>query len=142
DDQATVRGILSDMVDTGVVYRTGRGDATIYKIAPAEEIERVSTRDALDSAAALLWVTIYREGPIDAAALGQRLALTPEMLARGLDSLCADGRVSREQSGERTVYRSDSCVIPLGPGVGWEGALLDHYQALVRSVCAKLERGV
>jgi len=142
DDQAMVRGILSDMVDTGVVYRTGRGDSTIYRVAPAEELERVSSRDALESAAAVLWVTIYREGPIDAHALGQRLALNPETLSSALASLCADGRVREERVGDKVSYRSESCVIPLGPGVGWEGALLDHYQALVRSVCAKLERGV
>ena len=142
DDQATVRGILTDMVDTGVVYRTGRGDGTIYRIASMEELEKVSSRDALESAVALLWVTIYREGPLDAAALAQRIALPPEVLKEALARLCADGRVQEQIVGEQGVYRSDSCLIPFGLSAGWEAAVLDHYQALVRSVCAKLERGV
>jgi hypothetical protein len=141
DDQATVRGILSDMVDTGVVYRTGRGDGTIYRVAPAEEIERVSSRDALESAAALLWVSIYRDGPLDLAQLGERVAISEDAIQTALASLCADGRVREEQLGDRMVYRSESCLIPFGVSAGWEAALLDHYQALVRSICAKLERG-
>jgi hypothetical protein len=141
DDQATVRGILSDMVDTGAVYRTGRGDATVYRVAPMEDLQRASARDQLESLAAMLWVTIYRDGPLDEAELGQRLSLTPEALRSALESLCADGRARQEQLGARTVYRSESCLIPVGLSAGWEAALLDHYQALVRSVCAKLERG-
>jgi hypothetical protein len=89
----------------------------------------------------MLWVTIYRDGPLDEAEIGQRLAIAPEVLHKALESLCGDGRARREQLGGRTVYRSESCLIPIGLSAGWEAALLDHYQALVRSVCAKLERG-
>src|SRR5262245_31647079 len=35
DDSATLRGILNDLVSSGLVYRTGRGDATIYRVAPS-----------------------------------------------------------------------------------------------------------
>jgi hypothetical protein len=141
DDQATVRGVLSDMVDTGIVYRTGRGDSTIYRVAPVEELARASSRDALESATALLWVTIYREGPLDAEALALRVPLSQELQERALATLCADGRVREERRAERVLYRSEECLIPMGPGAGWEAALLDHYQALVRSMCAKLEAG-
>ena len=141
DDQASVRGILSDMVDTGLVYKTGRGDGTIYRIAPVEEIERAEAHDLLESAAALLWVTIYRDGPLDAVELGRRVPLSPELLLQGLSSLCADGRVRAETRDGVDVYRSESCLIPLGQSAGWEAALLDHYQALVRSICAKLNQG-
>jgi hypothetical protein len=141
DDQASVRGILSDMVDTGVIYKTGRGDSTIYRIAPVEEIERVSAREVLESAAALLWVTIYREGPLDEVELARRLPLSADMLAQALEALCADGRIRREQHDGAPVYTSASCLIPIGQSAGWEAALLDHYQALVRSICAKLNQG-
>jgi hypothetical protein len=31
DDEATLRGILSDLIESGLVYRTGRSDATINR---------------------------------------------------------------------------------------------------------------
>src|SRR5690606_19807000 len=31
--------------------------------------------------------------------------------------------------------------IPLDAGKGWEGAVLDHYHALVRTICARLQQG-
>jgi len=141
DDQASVRGILSDMVDTGLVYKTGRGEATVYRAASAEEIARASAGDAAASIEALVWVTIYREGPLDAAALGAKLVLGEDVLATALASLSADGHVRAERSAEQVLYRSDRCLIPLGQAAGWEAALLDHYQAVVRSICAKLDRG-
>jgi hypothetical protein len=141
DDQASVRGILSDMVDTGAVYKTGRGDGTIYRIASPEDIARASGGEALDAVAALLWVTIYREGPLGEAELARKVLADAEVIARALASLVADGRVTVEPGDGPPLYRSERCLIPLGQSAGWEAALLDHYQALVRSICAKLNQG-
>jgi DNA-binding MarR family transcriptional regulator len=141
DDQASVRGILSDMVDSGLVFKTGRGDATLYRTASVDEIARASDRDVLESVAALVWVTVYREGPLGPSELAARVGLDEARTAEALAALCADGRVRQETSEGTTRYRSDRCLIPLGQSAGWEAALLDHYQALVRAVCAKLERG-
>src|SRR5262245_25688837 len=128
DDQASVRGILSDMVDSGLVFKTGRGDATVYRIASVDEIARASDRDALESVATLVWVAVYREGPLAQAELAARLGLDPELTAQALALLCADGR-ARAESGTDTTpprsagavpldngtrYRSDRCLIPLG----------------------------
>jgi hypothetical protein len=41
----------------------------------------------------------------------------------------------------KTAYQSQRCLIPLGQSAGWEAGLLDHYQAVVRSICAKLAGG-
>jgi hypothetical protein len=141
DDQASVRGILSDMVDSGLVFKTGRGDGTVYRFASVDEIARASDRDALESVANLVWVTVYREGPLAQDELAHRLGLDGELIAQALAALCADGRARGDLVESRTLYRSDRCLIPLGQSAGWEAALLDHYQALVRAVCAKLDRG-
>ena len=45
-----------------------------------------------------------------------------------------------EQDGEE-VYTCDRCVIPFGDAIGWEAAVFDHYQSLVKAICAKLETG-
>jgi hypothetical protein len=46
---------------------------------------------------------------------------------------------SVEQIGER--YRSLHFEVPVGQSHGWEAAVLDHYQALVNAVAAKLGSG-
>ncbi len=38
DEEAFLRGILSDLVESGLIVRTGRGEDTRYRIATAEEL--------------------------------------------------------------------------------------------------------
>jgi DNA-binding MarR family transcriptional regulator len=142
DDQASVRGILSDMVEAGIVYKTGHGDGTVYRVSSPEELAEVANRSALVSAEAIVWVTIYREGPLSELQLCDGLALEPSVVRAAIAALVTDGRVTVERTPASELYRSERCLIPLGQSAGWEAALLDHYQAMVRSICAKLNRGL
>jgi hypothetical protein len=134
DDVATVRGVLHDLVGTGLVYKTGRGDATAYRAAPEEELGRAFAARDRTAEAALVWVKVYRDGPIERAGLLDGLRIQPERLDGALEQLLAEGRVIAEAGS----YRAESCVIPLGDPAGWEAALLDHYQSIVGAMCAKL----
>jgi hypothetical protein len=58
-----------------------------------------------------------------------------------LSALCADGRITADRTGDRTTYRSDLWLLPLGNSAAWAAGLLDHYQAMVRAMCQKLDRG-
>jgi hypothetical protein len=140
DDQASVRGILSDMVDAGLVYRTGRGDATVYRVASVEELAKVAGGRERAAVEALVWVTVYREQPIDEGRLQEQLGIDAESLAGALAALIADGRVALQQTEHGRSYGSERCMISLGESAGWEAALLDHYQAVVRAMCAKLNQ--
>jgi hypothetical protein len=88
-----------------------------------------------------VWVTVYHQGPAGAAQLSEQLNLDVAWVERALEALLADGRVKREPGGDSPRYRSEQCLIPLGQGAGWEAALLDHYQAVVRAIGAKLNQG-
>jgi hypothetical protein len=140
DDQASVRGILSDMVDAGLVYRTGRGDGTVYRVASAEELAKVAGGRERAAVEALVWVTVYREQPIDEARLQEQLGIDAESLTAALATLVGDGRVALKQEAHGCSYSSQRCMIALGESAGWEAALLDHYQAVVRAMCAKLDQ--
>jgi hypothetical protein len=141
DDQASVRGILSDLVDSGLAFRTGRGDATVYRLASAEEIAAASSADLSASAEALVWISVYHAGPLAPSKLAELVSLDSATLERALSALVADGRVQCELVGDQPQYRSEQCFIPLGQGVGWEAALLDHYQTVVRAIGVKLTQG-
>lgn len=140
DDQASVRGILNDMVDSQLIYKTGRGDGTAYRIAPREDMQRFgdSPDDALVD---LTWVTVYGEGPVTLSRLGELLAVDDAALARALSVLTADGRITCDHSTGQERFSSEHCYIPLGESAGWEAVLIDHYQAVVRAMCAKLSLG-
>ncbi|HKU39231.1 MAG TPA: hypothetical protein VJR89_13815 [Polyangiales bacterium] len=136
DEEALVRGVLHDLTETGLVFFSGRGARSVYRIANDEELGRLhKSEDELD---ALLWATIYRAGPISRSALLARCTCRPDVADASLARLCASGRVSELATADGPSYRSDELVIAFGDSAGWEAAVLDHFQALVRTICQKL----
>lgn len=139
DDVATVKGVLKDLVDTGLVYRTGRGDAITYRAATPTDYPRDA--DDGESLASLVWVAVHNHGPLDRAALAAHVPADDADVDAALRRLLADQRISVTLDGDLPVYASERCVIPIGSSAGWEAAVFDHYQALVTAVSAKLQRG-
>jgi len=126
DDERILRSVLSDLTDSGLLYRSGKGDQTAYRVAPLPE-RSVDPELQLESTAQLLWVAIHRFGPLTKAALAAHIQLEPELLERALESLAKAGKVTLDATGTEPRYRAEHCVIPLGDPVGWEAAVFDHY---------------
>lgn len=139
DDAATVRGVLKDLVESGMVYRTGRGDAVVYRAALPDEVARGFAGD--DGLAHFVWVVIHRYGPLGLQTLKELVQLDEPKLMSALSALTADGRVCATNAETGTLYSSERCIIPVGAEAGWEAALFDHYQALVTAICGKLSAG-
>jgi hypothetical protein len=72
--------------------------------------------------------------------MAERLNLDPQAIQAALQQLLDDKQVVPvpEQPGK---FRSDECLLPMGSRAGWEAALLDQFQAMVRSMCIKLANG-
>ncbi len=139
DDEGSVKSILKDLCESGLVYRTGKGDATVYRATPPEDLY-AGTEVSSHGAAAQLWVLIHHEGPLTVEQMLDQCNLAEPTLRAALAQLLAEKQVVAE--GERPArYRADECVIPLGAREGWEVALLDQFQAVVRSMCIKLANG-
>jgi hypothetical protein len=51
--------------------------------------------------------------------------------------LLADGRVQRDTHG---ALGAKDFTIPLGASSGWEAAVFDHVQAVVRTICQRLRQ--
>ena len=141
DDPASVRGILNDLVESGVVYRTGRGEASMYRATPPEDIGRFSEADQAEADAALVWLTVTRDGPLSAAAVAQSTGLAPEAVDRALEELEASDKIQHTGSDEERSYSAGQCLIPVGDEVGWEAAVIDHHQAVLNAIAAKIESG-
>jgi hypothetical protein len=137
DDERVVRAVLSDLVDSGVVFRSGRGDHTTYRAAAPEEMAFLDEDQKREGVAHLVHVAIARFGPLDRAALVPHVRAQGDPLDEALSSLVASGRVNVHDG----QYSCEHCVIPFGEAAGWEAAVFDHYQAMVTAICIKLRRG-
>jgi hypothetical protein len=141
DDEATVRGVLADLVDTGLVFRTGRGSATVYRAARPEESPAGGASADADALANLVWLAIHRNGPATLDQLAATVPRDPAELQAAVDHLVAERRIKQIEAVGGTSYESGECVIPFGDAAGWEAAVFDHYQAVVTAICAKIRLG-
>src|SRR5262245_45803678 len=133
DDEALVRGVLHDLTESGLIFAAGTPTATIFRATTDEELGRIEQLSA-GGAEELLWVIIYREGPIARPALTKLARAKAAAVDAALANLVASGRVSLE--GE--LYTARNFIVKMGAEHGWEAAVLDHFHALVRTICQKL----
>jgi hypothetical protein len=137
DDEALVRGLLRDLVESGVIASSGQGSATSYRLLSEQELrQRLAGQDdaGFDE---LLCALVYRGGPQPAHVLAARLHLPEGALAARLQRLCASGRLLRTEGG----YAARDLSVPLAAEAGWEAAVFDHVQAVVQTVCQRLQLG-
>jgi Winged helix DNA-binding domain len=158
DDGESVRGVLRDLVNAGVVYRTGRGDGVSYRALESEQMNALA-RESEEALLNVVHITVQQKGPMTRAELGVlttlpvdaiSLALT-ELVQKGLlRQVSADdeahgregaGLLAGEPRSDEPRYSSSGCVLPFDDPNGWEAAVFDHYQAMVGAVCAKLSLG-
>jgi hypothetical protein len=137
DEEALVRGVLHDLTESGLVFASGSGPRSVYRVATEEELGRMRqfTQARVDE---LLWVIVYREGPIARSALVKLASSKGAEIDAALERLVAAGRVQRDAGEGDARYRASGFVVPIGAESGWEAAILDHYHALVRTICQKL----
>lgn len=142
DDDASVKSILKDLVESGLVYQRGRGEQSSYRVASDSDLARDPAEATSSELSMMVWVLVYRDGPLASAELARRLNLSEARTAEALDVLMQQGRLQVETapSGE-SLYSTRRCLIALGDEAGWEAALVDHYQAVVSAMCTKLRNG-
>jgi hypothetical protein len=139
DSDATVRGVLRDLVESGLVYQSGRAETTSYRAADAKEtLARRRDPETLDR---LVQVAIYRNGPVDRTRLAEIVPVDDALLDASLSRLVAESAVCRTTTESGVTYDCATCVIEAGDAAGWEAAVFDHYQAMVSALVAKLRSG-
>jgi DNA-binding transcriptional ArsR family regulator len=145
DEELKVRSILSDLVESGLVCRSGRGQETRYRLATEDELEQLGTgtgsRDADAAHAALVWLHVYRAGPLSLGRLAELLPLPQAALEAAVARLAREERVRLEQRPDGQYCTTDQCLIPVGEAAGWEAAVIDHHRAVLNALAAKLVSG-
>jgi hypothetical protein len=144
DEESTVRSILNDLVESGLVHRSGRGQGARYRVATAEELEELgasATADSLQTNAALVWVHVYRTSPVRKDELARLLPLPAPVLDAAIDSLVADERIRLDTRPDGVYCATEHCLIPVGEAAGWEASVIDHHRAVLSAVAAKVVSG-
>ncbi len=138
DEPEVVGGVLRDLTDSGLVFRAGRGPSAVFRVAEVSDFD-----DDTDSAVIehLLWQVVYRSGPLNLEQLSASTGLSPRSCEQALSKLLEDGRVMRESSAGVASYRSERFEVMPHAEHGWEAAVLDHYQAMLNAIRAKLSGG-
>jgi hypothetical protein len=140
DDEELVRGVLADLVESELVFATGPTQATTFRAASDDELGAMSRERKRPIDAELAWALVFRLGPVSARTVSGLGGFTLEEVEGVLDELVRAGRIVREQSGDEISYRTGHFVVPVGAPTGWEGAVFDHFHAVVRTICSKLRR--
>lgn len=135
EDQEVLRGVLGDLRDTGAILAEGRGSQITYRKPTPSEVE-ARLNDAREGTDDLIWTLIHHHGPIERAAL-QRYGIQAGELDRALSQLIGSGRVREDVVDGEPKLRTIVYSIPIG--AGWEGALLDHFHGVVRTLCTILQ---
>ncbi len=136
DEEVLLKGVLNDLCESGLVFRLGSGKGAAYRAATTDEI--TALRERSEGLLELVWVLVYREGPLSEAELAKRTSLKAELVSGYLKELLDSGRIELGDDGN---YRSRRLVLPLGATAGWEAALFDHFQAVVKTMCVRLRSG-
>jgi hypothetical protein len=135
DDESQVRGVLRDLCESGLIAAAGSGSRLSYRVRSEDELMRLRHAQSNDGLDELLWALIYREGPVTLAKL-RKTHVDVEELGPAIARLLAAGRV--EQASPDGPLRARSLVLPLGSTVGWEGAVFDHFKAVVNTITRRL----
>ena len=141
DDPLIVGSVLNDLVSNGLVYKTGSGESAVFGITQASDLARAVREHRRESLVSVVWVMVYRAGSASRSQLQEQLGVDEAALTEALETLIASGQIERQGEGETATYRAHSFVVPVDSEHGWEAAVFDHFQAVVRAIGTKLRRG-
>jgi hypothetical protein len=135
DDPETVRGVLFDLCESGLVFTLGSGASAAYRVATQDEIGAL--QGVLDGTGAdeLVWAIVYRDGPLSREALAAMLR--DRDVDATLNRLLAADRIQCS-SGSEPLYSAREFHIPRDAEAGWEAAVFDHFQALVKTIAQRV----
>lgn len=130
-----VSATLKDMVQSGVAYCSGTGDATLYGLTNQADRKRMHLSDSALSS--MLWYLVATDTAMTREALAQQVKCEEEDLERMLSELVQDGRLRFEEG----RFVAERFEIPVGESKGWEVAVCDHYRAMTTAIAAKVALG-
>ncbi len=138
DEEALVRGILHDLVESGLVFSSGASRDAVFRAATGDELGSMQKAHGREGVDKLVWAVVFHEGPIRHDQLAERLDLARDELDPILERLLAETRIQAEQRADGTTYCAASLVVKRNAQKGWEASVYDHFRAFVQTICCRL----
>lgn len=136
DDEGVLRGVLSDLRESGLV-EVSQQQLTRYVASSGRELGARLARGTGGSDE-LVWAVIYREGPLYRETLQQVVGLPDPELDAILLRLKEAGRIFERPKRERILLCSATTVPDLDAPEHWEALVFEHYHAVVRTLTTSL----
>ena len=141
DGERQVASVLNDLVSSGLLYRSGRGDNCVYGATSEQDYARYAKSSRQGPLSDVVTITVYRNADCTFADLAAILPFDEEELRDALSEAIAEGRIEESAAAEPPTYRASTVTVPVGSEKGWEAAVFDHYQAVCTAVSKKLAAG-
>lgn len=137
DEEREVAAVLSDLVGQGLIYATGKGNNTMYKLSSDEDRKQLAQKDTEESLLQMAWLALYRRA-LNRPELTLFLGADEHAVLAAVQRLLADGHISESADGKLSA---ETFLVPVGAERGWEAAVFDHFSAMAGAVASKLRRG-
>lgn len=137
DDEAQVKAVLHDLCESQLIFASGSGVRMVYRAATPEETAALQRARGHEGVEELLVALMYREAPLTLDELTALAQVEATSIEASLARLVATGRVE-VVPGDPARYQAKALVIPIGASAGWEGAVFDHFKAMVATVLCRL----
>jgi hypothetical protein len=134
DDEPSLRGVLRDLTESGLVFSSGAGGHQAFRVATKDEAQALKRGGDSAGLEAFVWSSIYREGDVTLDELSQRTSLGPAELSTIVDGLVAAEKIERRGD----ALHATNLVLGFDDPAGWESSVLDHFTALVQTIMRKL----
>jgi len=138
DDPEALGAVLHDLVQSGLVSRTGASHVALYAVTPPEARRMLAREERVTTATTMIWLDICRHPGTLKAEVAARVGLEESVVSEALTSLEREGQLTSPMDGPLTA---ESMVIPVGAEEGWESAVFDHFQAVSAAITSKLRFG-
>jgi hypothetical protein len=134
DGEREVGAVLNDLVSSGLVYCTGRGDSALYGLTSDADLNAVVASEDTASVANLAWLYVFLGDTTTEEALVERLGLEARIVSAAVELCVREQRLMRREDG---TLAATNVVIPVGATDGWEAAILDHFRAVTTAIASK-----
>lgn len=139
DDEDSVRSILHDLVESGLVFSSGPGADAVFRAASDDDLGAMQRLDGDTGLDELLWAIVFSQGPIPRERLLELCAGRSDQVLPALQRLLDDGKLEQRTTPEGELLSAERFFVPEASEAGWEGAVYDHYRAVVRTICNRLD---
>jgi hypothetical protein len=133
--------VLGDLVTSGLLYSTGRGQHAAYRSTSVDDQQALYDEQTLETLLHMVWLEIGDRPGSTREQLYERFAGRAERVDRVLSALIADERVQVERGGGAERFHTQRVLVPPGSEAGWETAVFDHFRAVCGAIASKLRDG-